>query len=169
MNIRYFSLLILLLFVFLTLSCDTKNEQYSENKPKERTVDNKATNTNENNKKPTVIDSVKIKKPSDNSISSYALLNDFSDNQIRANNKYQNKKISIRGKIYKITKSPTDYTIIEINATKFSTTSIQCALLHSEDKKALQLSKGDEIIITGKCSGKLNEHSDIYMLDCKLK
>jgi hypothetical protein len=124
-----------------------------------------------NNKNSDVLDNNKVVIKSDNYISADVLLSDFSDNQIRANNKYQNKKITVKGTIYKISKSPTNYSVIEIKASKYSTTTLQCALLHSEDKKALLLSKGDEIIITGKCSGKLDNYSygDIYMLDCKIK
>lgn len=197
MKIQYYFVVFLSMFIFFTLSCDKKNEQYSEIQIKEKTTndtlnkindDNKKSNdtlnktydnnkksngtenkTTDNNKNTDDINGNKPKVKSDNFIFADVLLSDYLDNQIRANNKYQYKRISIKGKISKITKSPTDYTLIEIVAAKFSTTFIKCALLHSEDKKALQLSKGDEIIILGKCSGKLDEYSDIYFVDCKLK
>jgi hypothetical protein len=58
---------------------------------------------------------------------------------------------------------------LEFDATNFYITTIKCALLHSQDKKALDLSTGDEVMITGKCTGQIKKYSDIYFLDCTIK
>ena len=106
--------------------------------------------------------------PQINAISAQDLLEEYEGNQIRADKKYLNKKIQVEGVIYKISKSPTDYSIIEIEGESGSIKSIKCALLKSQDKKALQYSKGDRIIINGKCCGKPENlgFSDIVFVDC---
>jgi cytochrome c-type biogenesis protein CcmE len=104
------------------------------------------------------------KTPFDNDIiSADDIITDYEENQIRADGKYLNKKLLVKGLIYKISKSPTDYTIIEIRGEKNSYPTIQCSILHKEDKKALQYSKGDEIILKGKCCG-LPENIGYYKI-----
>jgi len=105
-----------------------------------------------------------------NTISAQDILDDYESNQIRADKKYFNKKIQVEGTVYKISKSPTDYTIIEIQGESRSYRTVQCSLMKTEEKKALEFSKGDHIVISGKCCG-LPENlgfSDIVFLDCKI-
>ena len=105
-----------------------------------------------------------------NAILAQDLLDEYEGNQIRADKKYLNKKIQVQGTIYKISKSSTDYTVIELQGENRSYKSVQCVLLKTEDKRALQFSKGDNIVISGKCCGLPENfgYSDIMFLDCKI-
>lgn len=171
-------LLSIFILILLFIACGQTNR--TDNSPPPNTNTNTSTNKSDtyrqkdynqktnDDKIDSVIKKQKEQVKNENILTADEMLDEFQSNQIRANKKFQNKKLTFKGVIYNISESPTGYTIIEFHKSLI-TTDLKCALMHSQDKKAVELSKGDEIVISGKCTGQLSKYDDVYFLDCIIK
>ncbi len=94
-------------------------------------------------------------------INADAILIDFQDNEDKANIKYTNKIIQIKGTISEISTLNGNASITLKN--KNFNANINCNLIPEENLEALQFKKGEEITIKGICTGYL---LDVILVKC---
>ena len=99
------------------------------------------------------------------------LLASFNKDEVAANAKYNDKVISVKGKIASITIDSTSASVTLDGGNPSST--ITCSFYDEEIKSVTALAKGSEITIKGKCTGimknELLEESDVILNKCSIQ
>ncbi|MEO8416389.1 MAG: hypothetical protein ABI472_22190 [Ginsengibacter sp.] len=102
----------------------------------------------------------------DYSLSATNLMDDFNKDEAAANLKYLNKVISVKGKVsdIKLEQSTGQATIILDSGDPIA--SITCSFYADEAGSVKQIKEGEEIVVKGKCTGKL---TDIILNKCSIE
>ena len=99
------------------------------------------------------------------------LVSSFNKDEGAANLKYNDKVISVKGKINSIAIDSTSASVILDGGNPSST--ITCSFYDEEIKSVKALAKGSEITIKGKCTGimknELLEESDVILNKCSIQ
>ena len=101
----------------------------------------------------------------DVSISAVDLYNEYSADEAKANTKYLNKVIGVRGKISKIDKDATGSASILLDAGS-DMGGVSCLLDARHNEEAAKLHSGDSVTINGSCTGML---SDVVLVRCSVQ
>lgn len=80
------------------------------------------------------------------------LIDDYNNNELKADNKYKGKLLSVTGKVSEVRKSWGN-TIVDIGTGGVFEWDINCYMSKDQTDNAAQLDKGDTVTITGTCDG----------------
>jgi len=83
------------------------------------------------------------------------LASDYAENDVAADNKYKDKIVVVKGKIYEIGKDPLDQPFIVIGGREFGFGGVKCVFARGKDGSIAALSKGKVVSVKGKVSGKI--------------
>ena len=89
-------------------------------------------------------------------ISSTQIYKDYDDNEVAADNKYKDKVVEVKGKIFDISKDFSDDIVVKLNGltdNKYEIVGVSCTFDKSHNSEAASLSKGQIITIRGNCDG----------------
>jgi len=89
-------------------------------------------------------------------ISSTHIYKDYDDNEVAADNKYKDKVVEVKGKIFDISKDFSDDIVVKLNGltdNKYEIVGVSCTFDKSHNSEAASLSKGQIITIRGNCDG----------------
>lgn len=90
------------------------------------------------------------------------LVQEYKDNEVRADNKYKGKWLKVSGTVSKIGKDILNKPFITISSgEKYGISSVQCYFKNTD---LSQLNIGDGVSVTGKCEGKM---MNILLRDCE--
>jgi len=92
-----------------------------------------------------------------------SLYNDFSTNETHANQKWVGKILEVKGVLSSVTEAG-NYVSLNLAATADG--GVNCSVLKKDMPESNKISKGDSIIVKGKCTGFL---MDVNMVDCIVK
>ena len=99
------------------------------------------------------------------SISAQQLYSEYKENQIAADQKYDNQILEVSGTVNSIGKDIVDSMYVALN-TGDIIGSVQCMLEDSEIDKAVNLVEGQSIVVQGKNSGML---MNVILRNCVIK
>lgn len=91
------------------------------------------------------------------------LIDEYRDNETDTDKKYSETVIQVRGKVFEISTLKGN-SVITLKDEELES-SIICHMLPEDNKRTLQIKKGDEINIKGICTGYL---MDVIMVRCTL-
>ena len=100
----------------------------------------------------------------DFTLSATELFNDFAQDENKANEKYLDKVIQVRGKVQKINESPDKPTKILL-AVDDEMLGVRCEMDANAKHDLSSVNKGEEVALKCKCSGKL---MDVVLVRCVL-
>lgn len=103
------------------------------------------------NKQNSVPVSSPIKDVPIENISAKELMAYYEQNEVRADEKYRDKKIQVTGVVGSIKKDFTDDIYITFKVDEYGISTVQCYL--NDKNAASSLNIGDKISVTGKCTG----------------
>ncbi|MEN6331593.1 MAG: hypothetical protein ABFD57_06375 [Smithella sp.] len=83
------------------------------------------------------------------------LASDYAENETVADNKYKGKIVVVKGKIYQIGRDPLGQPFIVIGGRAFGHGGVQCVFARDKDASLVALSKGKDVSVKGKVSGKI--------------
>ena len=97
-------------------------------------------------------------------VSAMALVDDYKNNEVAADEKYKGKTLKVNGFIGDIKKDITDtmYVILQSGG-DYELRNVQCFFADSEKEKLTQLSKGQVITVEGRCDGLM---MNVLLRDC---
>jgi hypothetical protein len=97
-------------------------------------------------------------------VSAMALVDDYKNNEVAADEKYKGKTLKVNGFIGDIKKDITDtmYVILQSGG-EYELRNVQCFFADSEKEKLTQLSKGQVITVEGRCDGLM---MNVLLRDC---
>ena len=101
------------------------------------------------------------KKPVDIAITANILFADFSSDETKANTKYLNKIIAVKGKVANVEFNGEKAAISLQTEDDFG--SVVCYLVQDEFKKSAEIKEGQEVILKGICTGFL---MDVILVKC---
>ncbi len=93
-------------------------------------------------------------------ISAENLYNQYSDNEVEADKRYQNKVVEVTGEVAAITKSNHHY-IITLKAKESG--GINCEMMVKDTNTLLKIKKNTVAVVKGRCIGFL---ADVNLVDC---
>ncbi|MDI1448147.1 hypothetical protein [Polyangium sp. 6x1] len=92
------------------------------------------------------------------------ILDEYKNNEVRADGKYKDKIVLIRGKVGDVKKDITDSIYVTVGSgAEFEIPEVQCFVKDSETKAAAALNKGDDVTIVGHVDGLL---MNVLVKDC---
>ena len=91
------------------------------------------------------------------------LYNDFSTNESQANQKWVGKILEVKGVLSSITEAGN---YVSLNLAAAADGGVNCSVLKKDMPQSNKISKGDSIIVKGKCTGFL---MDVNLVDCIVK
>jgi hypothetical protein len=97
------------------------------------------------------------------SIHAATLYNEFQTKEAQANKKWLGKVIEVTGTITSINESGN---YVSVNLGGGPEGGVDCSVLKKDLQPALNLAKGDTVIVKGKCTGFL---MDVNLVDCVIK
>lgn len=100
-------------------------------------------------------------KPVDIAITANILFADFSSDETKANTKYLNKIIAVKGKVANVEFNGEKAAISLQTEDDFG--SVVCYLVQDEFKKSAEIKEGQEVILKGICTGFL---MDVILVKC---
>ena len=95
------------------------------------------------------------------------LLNDYKDNEVRADGKYKDKRIALRGRVNDVKKGLLDEIYVTVGTGKqFEIPVAQCYVSKADVASASALNQGDEVEIEGDVDGLL---MNVQVRNCKIR
>lgn len=95
-----------------------------------------------------------------------ALLEDFNKDEIAANKKYLDKVIAVKGKVVELKLEPATGQATVILDSGDPMAAVTCSFYNDEVDAVKKLNQGSEVIIKGKCTGKL---MDVVLNKCSIE
>ena len=83
------------------------------------------------------------------------LASDYAENETAADNKYKDKIVVVKGKIYEMGRDPLDQPFIVIGGREFGFGGVKCVFARDKTSSVAALSKGKVVSVKGKVSGKI--------------
>lgn len=99
-------------------------------------------------------------------VSAEDLINEYEANELKADEKYLNKYLIVKGYVSNISKVLGSTSVTIGTGEDFEVTAISCSFSKENEDQVIELEKGQEIIIHGKCNGK---GWDIELKGCEIK
>lgn len=94
------------------------------------------------------------------------LLDDYKDNEVRADELYKGAFVTTTGKVGDVKKDIMDNMFVTVGTGKrFEIPEVQCTLTPDNKSKAANLSKGDSVTVKGKVSGLM---MNVQLEDCMI-
>jgi hypothetical protein len=87
-------------------------------------------------------------------VSAEDLINEYEENELKADKKYKDKHLEITGIIYNISKVLNQTTVDLGNGEDLQVTTVNCKFAKKYEDDVAELEKGSTIIVTGICEGK---------------
>lgn len=94
------------------------------------------------------------------------LINNYEDNELKADSMYKDKHVEITGKVVSIDKVLGSISVTLGSGKDFEITKISCYFHDKYEKNVAELVKDSEIVITGVCEGK---GWNVNIKDCEIK
>ena len=96
------------------------------------------------------------------------MLQEYDDNEVKADEKYRDKLVTVTGKINDVGKDILDEAYVSVGTgSEYEFITVQCYFSDEEElKKVSDLNKGDDITLTGTCDGM---SINILLNDCVIK
>jgi hypothetical protein len=94
-----------------------------------------------------------------------SLLQDFNKDETTANKKYLNKAIAVSGKIKEVKLEPQGQATVILES-EDPLAGVTCSFYNEETAAVKKLKEGENIVIKGKCTGKL---MDVILNECSIE
>jgi hypothetical protein len=104
--------------------------------------------------------------PADYSVNATALINEYTGNESAADQKYQNKILSVQGMVKKVEDTDTTSIIILGDTTDMS--SVRCIMENNHQQKAGSLQRGKVVTIKGAITGFKKDETGLLGSDVEL-
>ncbi|MFA5750782.1 MAG: hypothetical protein WC898_00625 [Candidatus Paceibacterota bacterium] len=98
-------------------------------------------------------------------VSATTLSNDYSANEVSADQKYKTNLVEISGIVYSIGKDILDTPYVSLKGDQYGVMNIQCMFSKNNETELAQVTKGQNITLSGTVSGKM---MNIIVNDCKI-
>ena len=98
-------------------------------------------------------------------LTAVTLLEDFNKDETAANKKYVDKVITVSGKVSEVKIEPTGQATVILDSGD-PMAAITCSFYDDEARSLKKIKKGDEIVVKGKCTGKL---MDVVLNKCSIE
>jgi hypothetical protein len=114
------------------------------------------------NKKPADVRTL----PDKYELTAYTLMNDFNKDETAANKKYLDKVIAVQGKVSDVKLEPSTGQATVILDSGDPMAAITCSFYDDEAGSLKEIKQGQEIVVKGKCTGKL---MDVILNKCSIE
>jgi amino acid permease len=98
-------------------------------------------------------------------VTATTLSNDYSANEVSADQKYKTNLVEISGIVYSIGKDILDTPYVSLKGDQYGVMNIQCMFSKNNETELAQVTKGQNITLLGTVSGKM---MNILVNDCKI-
>ena len=98
------------------------------------------------------------------------LVKDYKDNEIAADERYEDKVVRIKGKVESIDKGVFGGLSITLDGGLFTAGNVVCEFGGSETDALSKLTKGEQVTVVGRVTGRtLNSGNDVNVEDCRIE